>query len=447
MTALSRIRLVVVALAMQAVACGSEAPDGGPAPGDGGLPLDASTDRLDTSTARPEADTSTDRPEADSGAAVADVLPPDAPAACACAAEHFCSLPSRTCVSAVIGVAAGNFHTCAVHKDGTVSCWGAGAFIAPGLPDVTPPIRIPLPAAASAVAVGIEAACALLAGGEVRCWGKLGPTLSAPAAVVKEDGKPLVGATRVAGGSLAFCASHPDGTYCWGDNQLGELARPVAMTFPPTTAVLAQAGPRPLVAATVAILVHDGGSRLCGWGTNDSGLVPGGPDLVEQPACVDGVPDVLELAAGDGHVCVRHSGNAFSCWGQNSGGQLGVGDEAVEQVPIPGARRTLPAPMVTLVSGAYHACALLATGALMCWGSNEHGECGLPPSAPLFAPTAVAAPPMVALGAGAGAQHTCGILADGSVVCWGFDDDGQLGRGVTTVNEDRYAATPEAVRW
>jgi len=83
----------------------------------------------------------------------------------------------------------------------------------------------------------------------------------------------------------------------------------------------------------------------------------------------------------------------------------------------------------------------------MCWGSNEHGECGVPPSAPLFSPTPMAAPPLVALGAGAGAQHTCGIRPDGSVVCWGYDDDGQLGTGATTVNEDRYSATPLPVRW
>jgi alpha-tubulin suppressor-like RCC1 family protein len=375
------------------------------------------------------------------------------PVSCAaspdCGPDRFCDRPSKTCISAVRAVAAGSVHTCAVHRDGRVSCWGYGPFIGPALPVVSSPTFIELPGRATAVAVGIQAACAQLEEGEVRCWGDLGAGPERPAPIMEEDGRRLTGITRLAGGSAAFCAVEARGTFCWGSNRSAELARPASQSFAPHTAVLALPGPRPLIAATVAILVHDGVSELCGWGNNDSGLVPGPRGTVERPACVAGVPDVLQLTAGDGHVCARRGGARFSCWGSNSGGQLGAGDEDLLEVMPPGRSGTLAAPIDAVEAGAYHTCALLGTGAVFCWGSNEHGECGLAPSAPRFAPSAaVPLPrPARALGSGAGAQHTCAVLDDGSVVCWGYDNEGQLGSGVITRNPDRASAEPLLVRW
>ncbi len=366
-----------------------------------------------------------------------------------CGPDRFCSLPGGTCVSAVAGVAAGSVHTCAVHRDGRVSCWGYGPFIGPGLPQVTPPVPIELPGRAVEVAAGIQASCARLATGGVQCWGDLGGGPEAAGPVIKEDGAPLAGATRLAGGSAAFCAVHPGGTSCWGANGASELARPAALSFPPRTAVLARPGRAALLAATVAILVHDGASELCGWGNNDSGIVPGPRGTVDRPSCAGMIPGVLQLSAGDGHVCARRGGPAFSCWGSNSGGQLGNGDEGRLEVALPGERQELAADLVSIDSGAYHTCALLATGQVQCWGSNERGECGLPTSAPRYAPTGPVPfdAPVVAIGSGAGAQHTCGVLGDGSVHCWGYDNEGQLGSGVLTRDSDRASVRPLPVRW
>ena len=354
-------------------------------------------------------------------------------------------------VAPAIAVAAGTQHTCALHDDGRVSCWGHGGFIGPGLPVVTIPVWISLPEKAIAVEVGIQAACALLASGAVRCWGDLpgDGTPEPPLPVQKEDGTPLTAVTHIAGGSVAFCGSSPAGIHCWGDNKGGELARPAAERFPPLTAVLADPRPRRHLAATVAIVVHDGTSELCGWGSNDSGIIPGPRGIVERPEC-QRLTDVLQLSAGDGHACAHRGGASFSCWGSNSGGQLGLGDEDTLELPLPGMTRSLPAGSITrIASGAYHTCALLETGAIHCWGSNEHGEVGRPPSAPLFAPVAVAGVPAkaVALGAGAGSQHTCAITADGAVHCWGYDNMGQLGTGALTEDADRHSPTPRAVRF
>jgi alpha-tubulin suppressor-like RCC1 family protein len=197
----------------------------------------------------------------------------------------------------------------------------------------------------------------------------------------------------------------------------------------------------------VAIVVHDGKGQLCGWGNNDSGIVPGTRGIVAQPTCADQITDVLQLSAGDGHVCVRRSGNMFACWGSNSGGQLGVGDDGLLDAALPGMTRSLPARITGITTGGYHTCALLETGAVMCWGSNEHGECGVPPSSPLFSPVRAAGPAFVSINSSAEASHTCGVLADGQVQCWGTDERGQLGSGAATEDSTRMSAVPVPVKW
>jgi alpha-tubulin suppressor-like RCC1 family protein len=353
-------------------------------------------------------------------------------------------------VSAVRAVAAGTVHTCAVHEDGAVSCWGYGPFIGPRLPAVTPPVRIVLPARATAVAVGIQAACALLEGGTVQCWGDLGRDAEAAQEVVREDGTPLGDVSQIAGGSVAFCAGGAAAVHCWGENKASELARPASMTFPPRTAVQVLDSPRSLLATTVAVLVYDGAGQLCGWGNNDSAIVPGARGIVERPTCAPApIPGLRQLTAGDGHACAHRGGAAFSCWGSNAGGQLGNGDDTMMDVPLPGSPQSLPTPIASLAAGAYHTCALLEDGRVMCWGSNEQGECGQPQSAPIFSPVMVEGIPgrAVGIGAGAGAQHTCVVMEDGAVFCWGSDVSGQLGAGATAEDPGRFSAQPVPVRW
>jgi alpha-tubulin suppressor-like RCC1 family protein len=120
----------------------------------------------------------------------------------------------------------------------------------------------------------------------------------------------------------------------------------------------------------------------------------------------------------------------------------------MNDVPLPGVPRSLPGEVETLAAGAYHTCALVKGGMVLCWGSNEQGECGRASSAPVFSPLPVEGlSRVVGLGAGAGSQHTCAVLDDGSVSCWGSDLDGQLGSGATSEDAGRFSAIPAPVRW
>ena len=269
-----------------------------------------------------------------------------------------CSAATGNCVRPVTAVAAGTGHTCSLHDDGAVRCWGYGPFIAPGLTGAVPPTPVALPGRATAVAVGIQAACAVTQDTHVHCWGDWGAGPEAPWELRDEAGGALAGITTLAGGSVAFCGVGRGGAvFCWGDNKASELARPASAVIAPHTAVMAHPGPARFVAATVAILAHDGGAQLCGWGNNDSGLAPGARGIVERPGC-GSLPDVLSLTAGDGHACARRGGDRFTCWGSNSGGQLGHGDEDALEAALPGVGGTLPGEIATIAAGAYHTCAL-----------------------------------------------------------------------------------------
>ena len=153
------------------------------------------------------------------------------------------------------------------------------------------------------------------------------------------------------------------------------------------------------------------------------------------------------LSAGGTHTCAVFPSGALKCWGNNTYGQLGQGDQtargddpgelgdALPVIPLGNGRA------VAAVSAAYeHTCAILDTGAVKCWGAGGNGRLGLGDSDNRgeLPGEMGAALPAVDLGTGriaveisAGQAHTCAILDDGGVKCWGGNSYGQLGLGDT----------------
>src|SRR5207245_2297156 len=84
--------------------------------------------------------------------------------------------------------------------------------------------------------------------------------------------------------------------------------------------------------------------------------------------------------------------------------------------------------------GAEHACAILRDGTLRCWGDNNWGQLGNGSAAGTASTTPATAVTGIttATAASSGAEHTCAVLQDGSVQCWGRNTDGRLGNGTTT---------------
>ena len=149
-----------------------------------------------------------------------------------------------------------------------------------------------------------------------------------------------------------------------------------------------------------------------------------GCELVEGvAACV--VPSFVweQVATGSSHTCIRHRDGTLMCWGDNDQGQLGVGEF--------GGRRTAPAnvPGVSdarfVAAGGYHSCAIVGDGAVACWGSGSSGQLG-------DGLMTRSATPVLATGIDdavdlcTGTRYTCVVRADESVWCWGFKSNGLL---------------------
>jgi CSLREA domain-containing protein len=111
------------------------------------------------------------------------------------------------------------------------------------------------------------------------------------------------------------------------------------------------------------------------------------------------------------------------CWGDNSYGQLGDGTQTIRLTPV-----TVPSlgQVVAIASGFQHTCVVLADGSVRCWGRNAENQLGDGTNVRRTSPVPV---PGVsgAVAIAAGNAHTCALLADHTVRCWGMNTFGQVG--------------------
>jgi alpha-tubulin suppressor-like RCC1 family protein len=180
------------------------------------------------------------------------------------------------------------------------------------------------------------------------------------------------------------------------------------------------------------------------WGNNTSGeLGLGHKQLVgddELPVDVEPIQvggAVMQLAVGDNHNCAVLAGGLLRCWGGNSYGELGMGnldyvgdDELPEDVPLV----DVGGAVSNVAAGADHTCAVLANGTVRCWGLAGGGRLGygdeinIGDNEPAGAAGDVSSGG-VALQVAAGGGHTCVILEGGGLRCWGRGPYGKLGYG------------------
>jgi alpha-tubulin suppressor-like RCC1 family protein len=139
-------------------------------------------------------------------------------------------------------------------------------------------------------------------------------------------------------------------------------------------------------------------------------------------------PWAKAIALGGDSGCALRVDGSVTCWGANSKGQLGNGSNQPTNAPV-----AIPAPFTatSLRGGDAHMSALTSggTGAAS-WGSNKYGQLGIGTLKDVNKPTAVA----LSLGGGvaflslaAGERHTCAVVSQGKVACWGDNSMGQLG--------------------
>ncbi|MGC9974320.1 MAG: hypothetical protein ABSC36_02865 [Gaiellaceae bacterium] len=192
--------------------------------------------------------------------------------------------------------------------------------------------------------------------------------------------------------------------------------------------------------SSTCVLVADGGIDC--WGFNGDGELGNGTMTNSStPVAVYGIIGATSVNTGFKHTCALIGSGLVSCWGDNKLGELGNGTLTSSSTPV--AVSALSG-VVANSSGAAHTCAVLTDGAVYCWGDNEVGELGLGVLNQL-APYGISSPEQVsgvsnAVGVSAGFLHTCVLISGGSIECWGYNEEGQVGNG--TVNAARPHAEP-----
>ncbi|HXY25552.1 MAG TPA: Ig-like domain-containing protein [Candidatus Acidoferrum sp.] len=350
-----------------------------------------------------------------------------------------------TGLSNVTALAAGGYHTCALLLNGQMKCWGYNYYGQLGNGNTNsstvPTFVKDLGGSAVNITAGYLHTCAVLSGGSVQCWGSNGygqlgfsnPSTNYASLPTQIPGLSFV--SSIAAGLYHTCVLEVTATiYCWGDNAQGQLGNNTTTnSSSPVQALIGN--PKALVAGgnhTCALLDSDG-EVMC-WG-----------DLVNSitPNYINGLTGAKSIAAGRYQACaVFYSGTA-QCWGYNYDGLLGNGN-TVSSLSTPVNVSNLS--FATSVSaGGLHTCATIADGTVQCWGYNGLGELGDNTTATSYTPTSVLGDFIPDAGVRkivSGQLHSCALLGDGTAVCWGSNPDGQLGNGT---NYATYNAAPTPV--
>jgi cysteine-rich repeat protein len=168
-----------------------------------------------------------------------------------------------------------------------------------------------------------------------------------------------------------------------------------------------------------------------GWGTIGDDEVPAAAGLVDV-----GAP-VSELSAGEYSTCGLLQSGAIRCWGYGGYGQLGYGNEesiGYEKTPRMGGDVDVGGVVRQVVTGQHHTCVLLENGAVRCFGlADLVGYAGDENIGDDETPADVGDVNVGGrvLSLAAGSWHTCALLEDRSVRCWGANAYGELGYGHT----------------
>lgn len=345
-----------------------------------------------------------------------------------------CAVSDAGCpVGDITQLVAGYQHVCALYSLGAVYCWGAsydgetgqglqGSPRPPGRVQLFTGVDLDDAVAISANSRGYHT-CALRRDASVVCWGRndLGQCGSdAPAAALRAyTVAGVTNAIAVSAGTSHSCAVLTSGAVqCWGSNSSGQLG--IASLTPANTPT-----PQPMIE-----LDNAGSPRA--------------------------IADAVDVAAGQGHTCVVHSGRMqVSCVGQNStgGGQIGMlGRGAVGAGPFTTADDAILPSATTVASihigsGYYasHTCVLAAGSRPICWGTNTYLQLTTTGGA-VATPTQLdpyySMPQSIALGSDFSCVSYVHANFGPRVACQGTNGSGQLGDSLSGVTAD---AVPDDV--
>ena len=318
-------------------------------------------------------------------------------------------------------------HSCALHNDGKISCWGSGANGRLGndslldqdsaefvLADEGVEIPFSLRGYSRNISSGGKHNCVITNEKKLLCWGQGGDgrlgqgllengdineeTLSTSSQVVNvlDDNGDLLpgylgGITQVSSGENHTCAlKNSRKLLCWGKGEYGRL----------------------------------------GNGSQNNRSIPSYVKDLDGEGDLTGVSQV---SAGDEHTCAIRASEIL-CWGYGIRGRLGNDGISTKKIPdLVTNEGVAITGFMQVGAGSEHSCALHRNGEVYCWGRNVYGQMGREFTELFFLnPKRVKKESGYLIGVveiGVGEDHSCALRNDGKVLCWGRGDHGRTGNG------------------
>lgn len=385
---------------------------------------------------------------------------------------------------AALALSSGTTHTCAILDDSSVKCWGANGYGQLGYNDIDTrgdasgsmasldSVYLGFNKTATAIATGDYHTCVIVNSGSVKCWGRnnygqlglgnmntYGHTTNSMNNLSFVYLGLLRTAKAIALGSGHSCALLDNGTVkCWGRNEQGQLGYDDTSPRGDISGSMLSLGTVNLGTGRTAKAIAAGSWHTCAlldddsvkcWGMNDNGQL-GQNDVTDRgntagamaaltPIDLGTGRHAVKISAGHQSTCVVLDNGQAKCWGANAAANLGYDDTTQR------GDATNPMSGVTALNlgtgrlakqvdaGGTHTCAVLDDDTLKCWGDNSRGQLGYDDQATRGDTSgSMAALVTVSLGAtvralSLGAYHTCAITSDYRLKCWGNNLSGELG--------------------
>ena len=237
--------------------------------------------------------------------------------------DAYSSVPAKVVdITDATAIATGGHHSCALHQDSTISCWGHSDFGQLGNQTDDIYSLVPMEVAgitdATAIATGGYHSCALHEDGTISCWGdnefaQLGNGQGGydSQSFVPVEIADITDATAVTTGSEHSCALHQDGTIsCWGGNGHKQLGNGGGRSYVPVQVANITDATAITTGGAHSCTLHEDSTISC-WRRNYYGELD--------------ITDATAITEGDSHSCTLHQTGTVSCLGNNAYGQLGNG--------------------------------------------------------------------------------------------------------------------------
>jgi alpha-tubulin suppressor-like RCC1 family protein len=300
----------------------------------------------------------------------------------------------------------------------------------------------------SSAGPGLQNECVEHCGDTLQACCTVGPACKTPT-MACTDGRCESCLGSIAAGGARTCVVRSTDTkvICWGENTDGQVGAGNTSPVLSPQVVQSSAGGDLDQVDQVATGDHRTDGSVWCWGANDQGQLGDGTTVAKPKAVqVKTLTNATSVACGANHSCARTATGKIVCWGSNVDGQLGDGTTVSHSVPaavlLPGPDGGLPGrPLAAeqVGAGEGHTCTL-SGDTMLCWGGNRLGQLGIGTTSetPTVFPREVTPPATInwsglasmSLGEG----HTCVRRSNAFVYCWGEDEFGQLGQGLSAAS-------------